>query len=80
MREQQQNVLDPSILCCQLDGNASEPAKTTQGMKALMLKVLEPFFKKKRVGYIMPVKITGTYEQPLFGLDLESKTPKSGSR
>jgi hypothetical protein len=35
-----------------------------------MLKVLNPFFKKKRVGYVMPVKITGTYEHPLFGLDL----------
>jgi hypothetical protein len=39
----------------------SEPSKTTRGMKALMLKVLDPFFKKKHVGYVMPVKITGTY-------------------
>jgi hypothetical protein len=48
----------------------SEPSDTTHGMKALMLKVLEPFFKKKHVGYIMPVKITGTYQHPSFGLDL----------
>jgi hypothetical protein len=30
----------------------SEPSDTTHGMKSLMLKVLEPFFKKKHVGYI----------------------------
>lgn len=48
----------------------SEPAKTTRGIKTVMLKVLEPFFKKKRRGYAMPVKITGTYHQPSFGLDL----------
>jgi hypothetical protein len=51
----------------------SEPSDTTHGMKSLMLKVLEPFFKKKHVGYMMPVKITGTYEHPMFGLDLSDR-------
>jgi hypothetical protein len=45
-------------------------------MKAVMLKVLEPFFKKKHVGYSMPVKITGTYEHPTFGLDLGGQGDK----
>lgn len=35
-----------------------------------MLKVLDPFFKNKRGGYVAPVKITGTYQHPSFGLDL----------
>ena len=35
-----------------------------------MLKVLEPFFKKHKTGYIAPVKVTGTYHHPSFGLDL----------
>jgi hypothetical protein len=48
----------------------SSPSNTTSGVKALMLKVLSPFFKKKPVGYVAPVKITGTYDHPLFGLDL----------
>ncbi len=39
----------------------------------MMLKVLDPFFKKKHAGYVMPVKITGTYEHPLFGLDLSDR-------
>jgi AsmA-like protein len=54
----------------------SEPSNTTHGVKALMLKVLEPFFKKKRAGYIMPVKITGTYGHPSFGLDLTDRDDK----
>src|ERR1700737_1954623 len=54
----------------------SEPSNTTHGMKALMLKVLDPFFKKKNVGYVIPVKITGTYEHPSFGLDLSDRDDK----
>ena len=54
----------------------AEVAKTTTGMKAVMLKVLEPFFKKKRVGYVVPVKITGTYDHPSFGLDFSDRDDK----
>jgi hypothetical protein len=54
----------------------SEPSNTTHGMKALILKVLDPFFKKKHSGYTMPVKITGTYEHPSFGLDLSDRDDK----
>jgi len=54
----------------------SEPSNTTHGMKALMLKALAPFFKKKHVGFIMPVKITGSYEHPTFGLDLSDSDDK----
>ena len=54
----------------------SEPSNTTHGIKAMMLKVLDPFFKKKRAGYVMPVKITGTYDHPLFGLDLSDGDDK----
>ena len=45
-------------------------ANTTHGVKAVMLKVLEPFFKHHKTGYIAPVKVTGTYHHPSFGLDL----------
>ena len=48
----------------------AEISKTTHGIKALMLKVLDPFFKNKPNGYLAPVKITGTYDHPTFGLDL----------
>ncbi len=54
----------------------SEPANATRGVKTVMLKVLEPFFKKKSRGYAMPVKITGTYRQPSFGLDMSRPEAK----
>jgi hypothetical protein len=56
----------------------SEVAKTTSGMKSAMLRVLEPFLKKNRSGYFTPVKITGTYAHPSFGLDLvDHKMPNA---
>ncbi len=58
----------------------SQPSNTTSGVKAVILKVLGPFFKKKAVGYVMPVKITGTYEHPLFGLDLMDDRNKQPSK
>ena len=51
----------------------AEVSKTTHGIKSLMLKVLDPFFKNKPSGYLAPVKISGTYDHPQFGLDLGSQ-------
>ena len=49
-------------------------ANTTTGIKSLLMKVMSPFFKKrKRGGQILPVKIAGTFEKPTFGLDLEDE-------
>jgi hypothetical protein len=45
-------------------------SKTASGVKALLLKAMDPFFKKKKKGEDVPVHITGTYEHPQFGLDL----------
>ena len=51
----------------------SKISNTTSGGKAFLLKMMEPFFKKKRKGEIVPVKISGTYERPQFGLDLNDE-------
>ena len=45
-------------------------SNTTDGTKAFLLKAINPFFKRKPKGEIVPVKISGTYEHPSFGLDL----------
>ena len=45
-------------------------SKTSSGVKSLMLKVMDPFFKKKPKGEVVPVHIEGTYQKPQFGLDL----------
>lgn len=51
----------------------SKISNTEKGAKALLLKMMEPFFKKKKKGEIVPVRISGTYEHPGFGLDLNDK-------
>ncbi len=45
-------------------------SKTSSGVKALLLKAMDPFFNKKKKGEIVSVHIAGTYERPQFGLDL----------
>jgi hypothetical protein len=54
-------------------------SKTATGMKALFLKMIDPFFKKKRKGEIVPVHIAGTYEKPEFGLDLMNSEDKKSA-
>ncbi len=48
-------------------------SKTTTGFKSLLLKVMDPIFKKKKKGEIVPVHILGTYEKPDIGLDLTNQ-------
>jgi hypothetical protein len=58
----------------------TEISNTTSGTKALLLKVMNPFFKKKRKGEVVPVRISGTYGHPTFGLDLDDKKAKTAPR
>jgi len=51
----------------------SKISNTTSGPKAFLLKIMEPFFKKKRKGEIVPVRISGSFEHPTFGLDLNDE-------
>jgi hypothetical protein len=48
-------------------------SKTSSGAKALLLKIMDPLFRKKKKGEIVPVHILGTYEKPQFGLDFTNK-------
>ena len=45
-------------------------SQTTTGVKSLFLKMIDPLFKSKDAGTVLPIKITGTREKPLFKLDL----------
>ena len=52
-------------------GNARLIAKvseTTTGWKSVLLKALDPIFKRKNVGAEIPLRITGTPAKPSFGL------------
>jgi hypothetical protein len=45
-------------------------SEMTTGVKSFFLRLADPIFKKKGAGAIVPIKISGTREQPKFGLDL----------
>jgi len=48
----------------------SDLSDTAHGAKAVVLKLIDPFFKKKRGGGSdVPVKIGGDYHNPTFGMD-----------
>lgn len=48
-------------------------AKTTSGIRAVFAKALEPLFKTKHNEKSVPVRISGTYHHPSFGLDMNSR-------
>ena len=48
-------------------------SNTTSGGKAILLKMMDPLLQKKRQGEVLPVRISGTYQHPSFGLDLNDK-------
>lgn len=50
-------------------------SETTSGVKSFLLKLVDPFFKKKNAGAEVPIKVTGTLKQPSFGLNLGDKEP-----
>ena len=54
-------------------------SKTSTGFKSLLLKMMDPIFKKKNKGEIVPVHIAGTYEKPEFGLDLTQPSTKNAA-
>jgi len=55
-------------------------SQTSSGMKALLLKFMDPFFRKKKKGEIVPSHIMGTYEKPQFGLDLGNNDHKGDTK
>jgi hypothetical protein len=47
------------------------------GMKSVFLKIVDPLFRKKGAGAVLPIKVRGTREEPKFGLDVvKALTPK----
>ena len=65
-------------------GNVRTQAKVSQMVaswwKSLLLKPVDPFFKKDGSGAEIPVKITGTKGAPKFGLDLHHKDKTDESK
>ena len=51
-----------------MDATISEAAGG--GVKGFFLKAIDPLFKKKGAGALIPIKIGGTKDKPEFGLDV----------
>ena len=67
------NLLDERI---DLEGDLAmqaELSEATKGFKSFLLKAVDPFFKKKKAGAVVPVRITGTYPHPSYGISLTGK-------
>jgi hypothetical protein len=65
---------DYRLVSEQLDfrGNLLMQAKLSQtqkGMRSVLLKMVDPFFKKGKSGAVLPIKITGTLKEPSYGLN-----------
>ena len=52
-------------------------SQMTTGWKSILLKPIDPFFHKNGAGTEVPFKITGTRDEPHFGLDFHHKDESS---
>jgi hypothetical protein len=51
-------------------------SQTVTGKKSFFLKLADPFFKKDGAGSVVPIRITGTRDEPKFALALFGKKQK----
>ena len=66
------NLLDKSVHLRGVLHTTGKVSDTTSGFKAVLLKAVGPFLKKKTMT-IIPFTITGTSSQPAFALDFTGK-------
>lgn len=55
----------------------AELSQASKGFKSFLLKALDPFYKKKTVGAVVPVSITGTYSRPVYAVIIAGKRTSS---
>ena len=47
------------------------------GIKSMLLKAIDPLFRKGKAGAVVPIKVRGTRDKPKFGVDvMKAITPK----
>jgi hypothetical protein len=49
-------------------------SETVTGSKSFFLKAIDPLFEKKGAGTVLPIRITGTRDKPVFGVTVFHKT------
>ena len=48
-------------------------SKAVGGFKSIFLRLVDPFFRKKGRGTVIPIKVTGTIDAPEVGLNFRDK-------
>lgn len=65
----------------QFDGTLRMEATISEaaggGMKSVFLKLVDPLFRDRKSGAVVPIKVTGTRDKPKFGLDVGRVFKKS---
>jgi hypothetical protein len=51
-----------------LDASVSE---LTTGWKSVLLKVVDPLFRREGAGTVVPIHVRGTASKPTFGVDVK---------
>lgn len=46
-------------------------SNTTTGFKSLLLKLVDPLFRRDGAGTVLPVTVSGTVDSPSFRVDLK---------
>jgi hypothetical protein len=46
-------------------------SRTVTGFKSLLLKPIDPLFRRDGAGTLLPIKISGTVDMPAFGVDMK---------
>jgi hypothetical protein len=66
----------------QFDGTARMKATISQaaggGVKGLLLKAVDPLFRKKGAGAVVPIRVRGTRKEPKVGLDVKRLFGRKG--
>ena len=52
-------------------------SQTTTGFRSVLLRAVDPFFRKQGAGAVLPIRISGSVEQPEFKLNLFRKKTKT---
>ena len=50
-------------------------SQLTTGFRSILLKMVDPFFRKNGAGAEIPIKVEGSREKPKFGFDMGAMLP-----
>ena len=57
----------------------AELSEMSHGIKSVLLKPFDVFFRRNHAGAVLPAHVIGTYHAPEFGLDLPAKKTSAKS-